>query len=254
MPAKLINVVVPVYNEEAILEPNLTRLVAFLDATFPAKYELVIANNGSTDRTLAAALHFCGNHPSARVLHVDARGRGGALKQAWEHSAAEILTYMDVDLSTDISAFPALIEPLATGKFGLATGSRLLPESRIVRGVRRQVISIFYNRLVKAVFHTGFSDAQCGFKAITRPSAQKLLPLVQDTGWFFDTELLVLAEKLGYRIFDLPITWTEDTDSRVKILPTAVADLKGIFRLRRALRKASSFKSQSEPLPTPQSP
>jgi hypothetical protein len=124
---------------------------------------------------------------------------------------------------------------LAGVGFDLAAGSRLLKPCLTTRGFKRELISRCYNRLVKAVFRTRFSDAQCGFKAITRPAAQALLPLAEDNGWFLDTELLVLAEKLGYRIFDLPVQWNDDPDSRVRIARTAWEDIKGIVRVRRNL-------------------
>jgi len=171
------------------------------------------------------------------VVHLPERGRGGALKRVWADSSAEILSYMDVDLSTELSAFPQLIEPLANGAYDVATGSRLLPASRTTRCRKRELISHAYNRLVRTIFHTRFSDAQCGFKAITRKAAAELLPLVEDEAWFFDTELLVWAEQRGYRTLDLPVRWVEDPDSRVKLVRTAWQDLSGIRRLRRNLRR-----------------
>jgi glycosyltransferase involved in cell wall biosynthesis len=199
-------------------------------------YEIIIANNGSVDRTLEIARQLARTRPAVRVLHLEQKGRGGALKRAWQESAAEVLSYMDVDLSTDLETFPELVE-VAEGGCDLAFGSRLLPGSRTVRSRRRELLSRGYNRLVKAILHARFSDAQCGFKALNRRAAQRLLPLVQDTGWFFDTELLVLAERLGYRLCELPVRWVEHPDSRVRILSTALGDLKGLFRLRRRLAR-----------------
>jgi hypothetical protein len=142
---------------------------------------------------------------------------------------------MDVDLSTDLSALPVMFRALVAEGYDLAVGSRLMRESRIRRCLNREIISRIYNVLVKAVLFTHFSDAQCGFKALTRQAVERLVPRVQDQSWFFDTELLVLAEKLGYRIQDVPVTWNEDDDSRVKIVQTAWEDIKGVFRLRRFL-------------------
>jgi len=166
-------------------------------------------------------------------MHLEEKGRGQAVKKTWTESAAHVLSYMDVDLSTHLSAFPPLIEALMSGAFDVATGSRLLKPSLTTRGLKREAVSRCYNLLIKALFHTKFSDAQCGFKAITRKAAQELLPLVEDNGWFMDTELLILAEKLGYRIFDLPVRWVEDSDSRVKIWRTALGDLQGMARVHR---------------------
>jgi hypothetical protein len=170
------------------------------------------------------------------VLHRDEKGRGGALRQAWCESQAAVLSYMDVDLASDLAAFPLLIERLLDGTFDLATGSRLLALSSTRRSLKREIISRAYNYLVKSIFHTRFSDAQCGFKAITRKAARELLPLVESSGWFLDTELLVMAEALGYRILDLPIRWLEDAESRVNVWRTIREDLAGMDRLWHRLR------------------
>jgi glycosyltransferase involved in cell wall biosynthesis len=218
--APAVTVVIPVYNEESRLARSIERLVPFLTASFPWSWEVVIADNGSTDRTLEIARRLSERHPAVRVLHRDEKGRGGALRQAWCESQAAVLSYMDVDLASDLAAFPLLIERLLDGTFDLATGSRLLALSSTRRSLKREIISRAYNYLVKSIFHTRFSDAQCGFKAITRKAARELLPLVESSGWFLDTELLVMAEALGYRILDLPIRWLEDAESRVNVWRT----------------------------------
>lgn len=237
MSLPLVSVTVPVFNEEMQLAKSVHRLIEFLTAQERLRWEIVIANNGSTDRTGEIAEQLAHGNGSVRVLHLEQKGRGGALKAAWLGSSADVLSYMDVDLSTDLAAFPALVDAVASGRFDLAIGSRLLPDSQVERGWKREFISRCYNRLVKALLHTRFSDAQCGFKAISQKAALELLPLVEDTSWFFDTELLALAEKFGYRICELPVRWIEDPDSRVKVLPTALADLRGLVRLRRDLDK-----------------
>jgi hypothetical protein len=168
-----------------------------------------------------------------RAVHLEQKGRGRALRQVWLESDADVLSYMDVDLSTGLAAFPPLIEALLNGGYDIAVGSRLLKPEWTQRGLKREVVSRGYNLLVKAFFQTRFSDAQCGFKAITRQACRALLPLVEDTGWFFDTELLVVAEKLDYAIFDLPVHWADDPDSRVKIIRTAWEDIKGLVRVRK---------------------
>ena len=142
---------------------------------------------------------------------------------------------MDVDLSTDLAAVLPLVAPLLSGHSDLAIGTRLSRTSRVVRGTRREVISRCYNLLLRATLGIRFSDAQCGFKAIRADRARELLPLVEDTGWFFDTELLVLAERAGLRIYEVPVDWLDDPDSRVDIAATAMTDIKGIARLSRAL-------------------
>jgi glycosyltransferase involved in cell wall biosynthesis len=245
-----VNITLPVYNEEVRLPPSAATLCHYLDRHREYGWDMVVADNGSADCTFAVATALQNEYPNVRAVHMEAKGRGRALKQVWSQSEADILSYMDVDLSTDLTAFPALVQAVASGNYDLAVGSRLRPGSRTQRCWRREIISRGYIGLVKMVFGTRFSDAQCGFKAITREAAARLLPAVEDTGWFFDTELLVLAEKCGYRILDLPVRWTEDPDSRVKILRTAYADLRGILRLHRKLRRRQYAALALNPAPT----
>ena len=229
----LVNVTIPVFNEETRLQRSIPRLHAFLSEHCRFKFEIVIADNASTDGTLEIARSFSETHPEVRVVHLDQKGRGRAVKRVWSESRAAVLSYMDVDLSTDLYAFPPLIESLISGGFDVAIGSRLLKPSLTTRGFKREFISRDYNLLIKLFFHTRFSDAQCGFKAITKAAAAQLLPLVEDNEWFMDTELLIVSEKLGYRIFDLPVRWVDDSDSRVKIWRTARGDLSGLARVQR---------------------
>lgn len=231
----LINITIPVFNEEDRLARSIPRLHRFLSEHCRFDFELVVGDNGSTDCTLEIAWALSRQYVGCRVVHLDEKGRGRALKHVWSASHADVLTYMDVDLSTDLSAFPSLIEALLSGGYDLAVGSRLLNGSVVIRGLKREIISRCYNTLIKVFFGATFSDAQCEFKAIKREAATRLVPLVEDNGWFMDTELLILAEKIGYLIFDLPVRWTEDADSRVRIWRTAMADLKGLARLRRQL-------------------
>ena len=193
---------------------------------------MVIADNASTDRTLAVAQKLTTYYPRVSVLHLEEKGRGRALKAAWLASEADVLAYMDVDLSTNLWSFLPLVAPLATGHSDLAIGSRLLRGAMVTRQWKRELISRCYNLLIKAMFANRFSDAQCGFKAIKRSVAQELLPQVEDGEWFFDTELLLLAEERGLRISEVPVDWIEDLDSRVQIASTAVKDVKGLLRMR----------------------
>ena len=236
-PAMLANVTIPVCNEAERLPRSLPQLHRFLRENCPFEFEVVIADNGSTDGTSDLAADLAREHPQVRVLRLEEPGRGRALKRAWRESGADILSYMDVDLSTDLAAFGPLIKPLAEGGFDMAIGSRLLPGSVTTRGWKRDLISRCYNRLIKLGFRTQFADAQCGFKAITRSAAAALLPLVEDDAWFFDTELLILAETLGYRVFELPVRWVDDSDSHVRIWRTAIEDIKGLLRVRRSLAR-----------------
>ena len=229
-----LNIVIPVFNEEHQLHGNMVRLHQFLKTMQNGMtWELVIANNGSTDRTLEVATNFSRTHEHVRVIHIVEKGRGRALKEVWMKSDADILSYMDADLSSDLGAFPELIEAVANGRFDVATGSRLLKPELTTRSMKREIASRCYNRLARTMLRTQFSDAQCGFKAITREAAQHLLPLVKDTGWFFDTELLFLAVRSGYRIWDMPVRWLEGSKSSVRLFPTVIEDLKGLWRLRK---------------------
>jgi putative flippase GtrA len=234
-PVPVLDVVVPVYNEEVDLEPGVRRLHAHLAATFPYPFRITVADNASTDGTLAVAHRLAAELPEVGVLHLAAKGRGRALRAAWSASDAPVLAYCDVDLSTDLAALLPLVAPLISGHSDLAIGTRLSRGSRVVRGVKREFISRGYNLLLRGTLAARFSDAQCGFKAIRADVARQLLPLVEDTGWFFDTELLVLAQRAGLRIHEVPVDWVDDPDSRVDLLATALADLRGIVRLGRAL-------------------
>jgi putative flippase GtrA len=226
-----VDIVVPVRNEERDLAPSVRRLVGYLRNGFPFRARVTIADNGSTDATWAIATQLARELPEVRAVHMDQPGRGRALRAIWSESDAEVLAYMDVDLSTDLNALLPLVAPLLSGHSDLAIGTRLARGSRVIRGPKRELISRGYNLLLRTLMGAGFSDAQCGFKAIRRDQARALLPLTQDTGWFFDTELLVLAERAGLRIHEVPVDWVDDLDSRVDIIATALADLRGMARL-----------------------
>ncbi|MGC5321563.1 glycosyltransferase [Micromonospora arida] len=233
--AAVLDVVIPVHNEEVDLGPCVRRLHAHLSAHFPYPFRITVADNASVDDTLKVADGLAAELPGVEVLHLDAKGRGRALSAAWSASSAPVLAYMDVDLSTDLAALLPLVAPLISGHSDLAIGTRLARTSRVVRGTKREVISRAYNLLLRGALAARFSDAQCGFKAIRADVAVELLPLVRDTGWFFDTELLVLAQRAGLRIHEVPVDWVDDPDSRVDIVATALADLRGVGRLGRAL-------------------
>jgi putative flippase GtrA len=226
-----VDVVVPVYNEEAALEPSIRRLHRFLSESFPFGWRIVIADNASTDATPEVARGLRGRLPGVEYLRLERKGRGRALRAAWARSDARVVAYMDVDLSTDLRALLPLVAPLLSGHSDVAIGSRLAHGARVVRGPKREVISRGYNRLLHATLRARFSDAQCGFKAVRRDALDGLLAAVRDDAWFFDTELLVVAQRRGLRIHEVPVDWVDDPDSRVDIVRTAVDDLKGIARL-----------------------
>jgi putative flippase GtrA len=234
-----VEIVIPVRNEERDLAPSVRRLDAYLRETFPFTTRITIADNGSTDGTWQEAQALAGELSWVRAVRLERPGRGGALRSIWPASDADICAYMDVDLSTGLNALLPLLAPLLSGHSDVAIGTRLARGARVVRGPRREIISRCYNLLLHATLGTGFSDAQCGFKAIRAGAAQQLLPLTTDTGWFFDTELLVLAERAGLRIHEVPVDWIDDADSRVNIIATALADLRGIIRLGTGLARGT---------------
>ena len=231
--APVVDVVIPVLNEEKALPVCVDSLHRFLEDHLPYAFRIVIADNGSTDQTPTVAETLSQQYADVTWTRLEIRGRGRALRKAWLESDADILTYMDVDLSTGLNAFPNLVSAIVEDGFDLAIGSRLMNRSVVKeRTLKREVTSRTYNIIIKAMFFTRFSDAQCGFKAISRRAAQFLIPKVKDQGWFFDSELLILAEKAGFRIKDVAVEWVDDPDSRVHVVRTARDDLKGLLRLR----------------------
>jgi glycosyltransferase involved in cell wall biosynthesis len=231
----VLDIVIPVYNEERDLPGCVRTLHRYLADEVPYRSRITVADNASTDNTLAVARQLADELPDVDVIHLDAKGRGGALYAAWMASDADVVAYMDVDLSTDLSALMPLVAPLISGHSDVAIGSRLAATSRVVRGPKREFVSRSYNLILRGMLGAQFSDAQCGFKAVRADVARRLLPLVADTGWFFDTELLVIAERAGLRIHEVPVDWVDDPDSRVDVLQTAINDLKGCWRVGRAL-------------------
>ncbi|MFN3975090.1 MAG: dolichyl-phosphate beta-glucosyltransferase [Dehalococcoidia bacterium] len=228
-----VEVVIPVYNEERDLPRCISTLRAFLGQGFPYPWRILVADNGSTDSTLEVAQELARQHPEeVAVIHLPEKGRGRALKRAWLSSDRDILSYMDVDLSTDLSAFPSVVDAIAKEGYHIAIGSRLMPGARVRRSIKREVLSRGYNLLIRLLFWTPFTDAQCGFKAISRQAAQVLLPHIKDNAWFFDSELLITASVRGFRIKEVPVVWVEDPDTRVKVLRTVSQDMAGLLRLR----------------------
>ncbi|HEY2297026.1 MAG TPA: bifunctional glycosyltransferase family 2/GtrA family protein [Jatrophihabitans sp.] len=230
-----VEIVVPVFNEQVDLEPSVRRLDDYLATHVPFSTVITIADNASTDGTWQLATALADELPRVRAVHLDAKGRGRALQQVWTASRARVVAYMDVDLSTDLNALLPLIAPLLSGHSDVAIGSRLSRSARVVRGPKRELISRGYNLMLRTTLRARFSDAQCGFKALRADCARALLPHVRDTSWFFDTELLVLAERSGLRIAEVPVDWVDDPDSRVDIVATALADIRGVARMTRSL-------------------
>ncbi len=226
-----VDVVVPVYNEEAILGASVRRLHAYLTDRFPFSWRITIVDNGSLDGTWFEAVALARHLTDVRTVHLDQKGRGLALRTAWSASDARIVAYTDVDLSTDLDALLPLVAPLVSGHSDLAIGSRLASGASVVRRPKRELISRAYNLMLRVAFATKVRDAQCGFKAVRADAAQVLLPAIADNGWFFDSEMLLLAQHNGLRIHEIPVDWVDDTDSRVQIVRTALADLAGAARM-----------------------
>jgi putative flippase GtrA len=231
--APAVEIVVPVFDEERDLEASIRTLHAYLTEHFTVPWLVTVADNASTDGTWAIAQRLAATLDGVRALHLDQKGRGRALRTAWSTSNARVVAYMDVDLSTDLDALLPLVAPLLSGHSDVAIGTRLASNARVVRGPKRELISRGYNLILRTTLRAGFSDAQCGFKALRTDVARELLPLVEDQGWFFDTELLVLAEHNGLRIHEVPVDWVDDPVSRVDIVRTAADDLRGVWRMLR---------------------
>lgn len=229
---KKVEIVIPIYNEEKELDGNINKLHSFGRSKLSAyDWHITIADNASTDKSGSIAQSLAKNKSKVGYLHLEEKGRGRAVKKAWAESRADILVYMDVDLSTDLNSLPHLIKSLEN-HYDIAIGSRLLPDSKVLkRPLKREILSRIYNILIKMFFLVHFSDAQCGFKGVNRVVKQKLLPLIRDNAWFFDSELLIVGEKLGYKIYEEPVKWIDNPGSTVRVLPTITGDLSGLWRL-----------------------
>jgi glycosyltransferase involved in cell wall biosynthesis len=235
-----VEIVIPVYNEERVLAASIQRLLAYLRNGFSYPFVVTIADNASTDATFAIAQRLAAELADVRAVHLDLKGRGRALRYVWQNSDADVVAYMDVDLSADLGAFFPLVAPLLSGHSDLAIGSRLARGATVVRSRKRDIISRGYNLLLRWVFRARFSDAQCGFKAGRSSVMRTLLPAVEDNEWFFDTELLLLAQRNGLRIYEVPVDWIEDPDSRVQIARTILGDLRGLLRMARRFASGQS--------------
>jgi glycosyltransferase involved in cell wall biosynthesis len=228
-----VDVVLPVLNEERQLPESVRKLHEFFSGHPERAWRILIADNGSTDRTPAVALELGRSIPNVALMRLDQRGRGRAVKKAWTESKADVRCYMDIDLSTDLAHLPDLVGAIADDGYDIAIGSRLSRGSVVLgRPLKREITSRGYSALFRTMFRTRFKDAQCGFKAVGARAARAILPKVKDNGWFFDTELLIIGQHSGFRIKEIPVRWTDDPDSRVKILKTAIGDIRGLLRLR----------------------
>jgi glycosyltransferase involved in cell wall biosynthesis len=238
--APVLDIAIPVYNEERVLEQSVRALHAYVRAEVPFATRLTVVDNASDDGTRLIGMRLATQLDGVRFMHLPEKGRGRALRTAWMPSDARVVAYMDVDLSTSLESLGALIAPLLSGSSDISIGSRLAPGARVRRSAERELISRAYNLLLRSVLHTRFRDAQCGFKAMRAQVARQLLPAVRDQGWFFDTELLVVAQRDGFRVHEVPVEWIEDPDSRVNIPRTVLTDLRGVLRMRHQAQFARS--------------
>ncbi len=251
-----VDIVVPVYNEARVLATNIRTLVEFLSQACAYDWRVVIADNASTDETPAIMWDLAGRSTQVRAIRIATKGRGIALKRTWMASDAAIHAYMDVDLSTDLAAVEPLLDSVSGG-YDIAIGSRHMPQAVRHRGIKREVLSLAYNGLLQMLFRTSIADAQCGFKAVSHRVVTELVPLIESNGWFFDTELLMLAEHAGYRIAQVPVHWIEDRDSRVRIARTVAEYLRETWRLQHTMRtpaRMAHSRTRLETLPTSDSP
>ena len=245
-----LDVVIPVYNEEKSLQRCVQHLQNFLAKRMSCSWKIIIADNASKDKTGDIGRELERQYERVHYLYIPQKGRGLALRLAWLGSHSDVMCYMDVDLSTDLEALPLMLKPIFAGHIHVATGNRLMRRADIERSLLREITSRGYNFLIKMMFPTRkFTDAQCGFKAITRNAAQLLIPQVENNNWFFDSELLLLAERYGYRIHQVPVRWVEDPESTVKVWLTAWEDVKGLLRVR--VTKRQPFRRRIRPAAFP---
>lgn len=230
---------IPAYNEAADLEANVLRLLSFCREALREGFRITVVDNGSDDGTPAVASRLAAAHAEVGAVRIPEKGRGRALRRAFLGADARWIGYMDADLSTHLSALPEALRRLEAGA-DLVIGSRLMPASHTRRRLHREVLSRTYNALVRRVFRTRISDHQCGFKFMTRETCRDLVPRTEDEIWFFDTELLVLAERSGRRVVEIPVDWIEDLGSTVRIVRTILDDLRGMWRLSRRLAAAGA--------------
>jgi glycosyltransferase involved in cell wall biosynthesis len=233
-----IDIILPVHNEEARLQDNIFILYHYLEQKIDSQWKIVIADNGSCDNTPQVAKELALKYERIQYFPVSQKGRGAALREAFLMSHADVVCYMDIDLSTNLKSLPLCLEGITQG-YDIAVGSRLMSGSRIKRRMNREIISRIYNGLIKCLFFNSFSDAQCGFKAMKSDVARALVPLVKNNNWFFDTELMLLAECHKCRIIEIPVEWIEDIKTKVHIPLTIFEDLHGLLRMRITLHQKS---------------
>lgn len=231
-----VDIAIPVYNEEKQLRKSIAKLRTFVADKQLANYKIniIIVNNASVDSTVPIGKSLAKQYRNVQFLSLRKRGRGRALIACWRQSKADVLAYMDADLSADLSFLKHLIDAVAKKGADIAIGSRLAKGAKVSgRTFVRELMSRGYNLLIRILFRVSFRDAQCGFKAVSRQAFQRFASLIKNRNWFFDSEMLIIASKAGFLIEEIPIFWRDDPGSTVKVAKTAKEDLLGLLRLTR---------------------
>lgn len=233
MNKKSVEITIPVYNEQNELEKNITILHKFCVKNLKSyNWHITIADNASNDNTPLIASSFENKFSQVSHFRLEQKGRGRAVKRAWMESGRDMCVYMDLDLSTDLVHLPKLLWALQNN-YDIAIGSRLARGARVegrtfLRELTSRALNFFF---IQFFFQTHFTDAQCGFKAMTKKAVESLIPKIKDNGWFFDGELLIVAEKSGYKIYEEPVHWVDNPGSTVRLISTISGDLKAMMRL-----------------------
>lgn len=232
-------IVIPIYNEEKILEKNILRLYNFLQNNNLENWQIVIADNASTDQSEKIGQKLNTNYQQIGYLKIPKRGKGIAIRTAWKkYSDADIFTFIDADLSTDITFLPNLINAIAKENYDIAIGDRFDKNSKVKRNLKRNIISLGYRFILKISLKTKINDLPCGFKAINKKILDNIVPLVKNNTWFFDSEIVLLAEKMGYKIKKIPIIWQENREKQNNTPLWSIIKeyLKEILRLKKELK------------------
>jgi glycosyltransferase involved in cell wall biosynthesis len=233
-------IVIPVLNEEKILKENVLKIFNFCQKNLTINWQIVIVDNRSTDQTVVIAKDLGRRYQQIEYLYVDKVGKGVAIRTGWQKYSADIYCFMDADLATDLSALVTLISSFKEG-YDMVIGSRFLAQSQVSRSLIRKMFSFGYHLVARILLNLKIKDLPCGFKAINSRIKENVLPKVKDEAWFFDSELVIVAEKQGYRIKEIPIIWQEPRkgrgESRVKTLSLSLAYFKQLLALKKRLAK-----------------
>ncbi|MBD3359736.1 MAG: glycosyltransferase [Candidatus Buchananbacteria bacterium] len=223
----------PVYNEEKVLEKSVLKLYNYFKNNIKDDWQIVIVNNASIDKTKKVADSLAQKFLKVDSLNLEDKGRGNALKNVWQKYEADIYAYCDIDLATDIFAFKKLFNSIINGSANIAIGARYIKGSQTKRTLNRLIYSKVYIFLVRLFFPTKIKDFQCGFKAVDKKTVSEILPLVKDKEWFFDTELLLIAEKNDFKIKEIAVQWKENPETKVKFIRTIYDYIENLIKFKK---------------------